>query len=90
MNINSNIKRREGSGSYFHKENTIKVDFIHLNFDYDIFYSGVEAFKCIWNEIHRKKRMTEQYYKTIIIDWIKHIYDNIIRTLNLKKRNHDV
>ena len=53
MSIKSYIKHREGIGSSFHLEDTIKLDFVHLNFDYEIFYSGRQAFKYILDEIHR-------------------------------------
>jgi len=82
MNIKSYIKHREGIGSSFHMEDTIKLDFVHLNFDYEIFYSGRQAFKYILDEIHRnndieKIWMPEYYCQNAMNDWIKHSYKNI-------------
>ncbi|MEP5341508.1 MAG: hypothetical protein ABJL44_14510 [Algibacter sp.] len=82
MKTNTYIKRREGIGSSFHKEDLMDLDVVDLNFDYEIFYSGRHAFKCILDEIHKENNvekvwMPEYYCQNAMNDWIKNGYDNI-------------
>ncbi|WP_396601142.1 hypothetical protein [Algibacter sp. R77976] len=60
----------------------MNLDLIDLNFDYEIFYSGRQAFKYILDEIHLKNDiekiwMPEYYCQNAMNDWIKHNYNNI-------------
>ena len=82
MKTNLYNKHREGIGSSFHLEDVMNLDPFNLNFDYEIFYSGRQAFKYILDEIHLKHNvdkiwMPEYYCQNAMNDWIMNSYKNI-------------
>ncbi|MEP1488278.1 MAG: hypothetical protein ABJK28_07600 [Algibacter sp.] len=82
MNITPYIRHREGIGSSFHKVDEIDLNLVKLNFEYEIFYSGRQAFKYILDEIHQNNSiekiwMPKYYCQNSMNDWIKNSYDNI-------------
>jgi hypothetical protein len=57
MNINSYKKRREEVGSSFHRVDDMGLEKVDINFDYDTFYSGRQAFKYILDKVYTNKNI---------------------------------
>ncbi len=82
------MTRKEGIGSYFHLEDyqyindeLLKNNFVELNFDYKIFYTGRHALLHILNEIISTKQISKiwfpNYYCQHTLHWIKKAYPDI-------------
>lgn len=83
MEIKNYIKKREGIGSLFHDIDSEHYNFnkINLEFEYELFYTGRQAFKFILDKISETQDIDKiwmpNYYCQHVTRWIKKIYDNL-------------
>jgi hypothetical protein len=83
MEIENYIKKREGIGSLFHDIDSEHYHFdkINFQFEYELFYTGRQAFKFILDKISKTQDIDKiwmpNYYCQHVTRWIKKIYDNL-------------
>ena len=77
------IKNRDGIGSLFHEINmeNLPLRKIDIGFDYELFYTGRQAFKYILDSISEtrviEKIWMPAYYCQHVTRWVKKVYPNL-------------
>ncbi|WP_372756419.1 hypothetical protein [Mariniflexile sp.] len=83
MTTNNYTKKREGIGSLFHDIETSSYTWkpIKLDMEYELFYTGRQAFKFILDTISEthaiEKIWMPSYYCQHVTRWIKKVYNNL-------------
>ena len=83
MDHQNYIKKREGIGSLFHEISTedIPLQKIDIEFNYELFYTGRQAFKFILDTISDThtigKIWMPSYYCQHVTRWVKKVYPNL-------------
>jgi hypothetical protein len=83
MELKSFSKKREGIGSLFNETDPKDYPFsrIKIEFDYELFYTGRQAFKYILDSIFENQTIEKiwmpNYYCQHVTRWIKRIYKNL-------------